>query len=288
MHPDTEAYLNGELKGEALRRFEAELSHNAALREEVELLRPVLRDLQQAALSQKIKTALQNQAKRRRMLLYISVVVFSIFIGLATVGWFYFGKQENPAPKVSSSSTSPSEATIRHIAPDLQDTASKVIQQPVAKNTPDNQPKAGQTSQYLAIAQQHYEVPSEFGNLRGPEAEEAFKEAKNAFSEKKYAEVLRLLEINALADSPEAQYLKAHVLFQQGKFKQSMRLFDAVAVNDKIRILHAPAKWYALLATLASGRSANAQTRLQEILSEQDPTYSSEAEKLAAALAQIK
>lgn len=283
MHPDTEAYLNGELKDKALEQFEVELSRNPALQEEVERLRPVLRDLKQAGLSRKIKAAIHTRKTQRRN--QRIGIILGVLLGLGCLGWFWFRLRENETKTLAPNFTEQPVNITKDTVPDLylQDQQRESPQKPVAENSLNEPRDITARRQYLAIAQRHYQQSSEFDPLRSGQ-QRKFEEARAAFLEKKYDEALKLIKGAEVNNSPEAQYLEAHILFYQSQFEQASRLFDAIATDPATGTDREPAEWYALLAMLAQGKIAIVETRLKKILADDQHTYYLLAKNLNAAL----
>jgi hypothetical protein len=115
MHPDIEAYLNGTLQGEALKQFEDALARDPALREEVDLLRPLLRDLRRANIARRVATAERNLAGKRRVRRILTILLCGLLLGLAGTWWLWKPGQEAAPPSVQP----PDNQLQQHSAPAL-------------------------------------------------------------------------------------------------------------------------------------------------------------------------
>lgn len=274
MNPDIEAYLNGALQGEALKQFEDALARDPALREEVEMLRPLLRDLRRMGIGRRVEAAGRNRTARR-WVRRIMVLLCSVLV-VAAVWWWGLQGQDKPSLPAVKTPVNPSHQAAP--SPALPDTSGEKSKLPVAGSPSNGLKTATKGAQYLAIATRHYEIPSEYAGTRNTQPRDSLSAAKIAFLDKKYADAWQMLGNDTAGVLTETRYLKGHILFAQKQFERSSEVFDALAANPASAYRDA-AEWYALLATIAQGKIAG--TRLQKILADEKHAYREKAEKLA-------
>ncbi|NUO02453.1 MAG: hypothetical protein HUU01_17755 [Saprospiraceae bacterium] len=106
MNPIVESYLEGELKGDELRQFEAELAVSPGLRKEVEEYGKIIRDLKRIALMNEIKAAgeivkAQEKRKKQRWMGYLIltslVVICAVSIRACQTRFSTAGKANSPS-----------------------------------------------------------------------------------------------------------------------------------------------------------------------------------------------
>ncbi len=94
---DVEAYLNGELHGEALDAFERELQQNPVLREELAQQRDIMNALQHIRRRERIADAAdQNRREHRQRRFVLGLTLLTLFGGLVLL-YFYWIRPASPA-----------------------------------------------------------------------------------------------------------------------------------------------------------------------------------------------
>ena len=132
MHVEIEAYLNGELQGKALEQFELELAQNPALREEVELMRPTVRDLRLAAIARRVEEAGLNRTAKRRAR-RIVVLSCSVLLGFGVFWWWSFGQSNPENPPRQEFQEPLINPPVQNVPPSTPEEYGNQITQPIAK-----------------------------------------------------------------------------------------------------------------------------------------------------------
>jgi hypothetical protein len=134
MAHDVEAYLNGELQGEALDAFERQLQRDPALRAELEQQRNILNALQQIRIRDRIADAAdQNRRDRVKRRLVLVLTVLTLLGGLLLLYCYCFpAAPSTPAQAPPTPPAQNNPASVPQQAPPLA--PSKNPRQPIAQN----------------------------------------------------------------------------------------------------------------------------------------------------------
>ncbi len=243
MHPDMEAYLNGELQGEALERFEVMLATDAALREEAELLRPVLRDLRLVAIERRVTEAERNHATRWRPW-WVWVLLGSVLLGGGIV-WRRWGHPLNrqPVPVMQPSLASGPDSV--ELSP--QENILPINGKPVAAITANKNADLRQL-----ILKKYYEVPIVLLAERSATDSSIDAQILYFFQQKKYIDAIQRLNRTDSTDLP-TDYIRAHIYFAQKRYPEAVQYFERMGKkNPDYRDV---CQWYALLSALVADPS---------------------------------
>lgn len=87
---DIEAYLAGDLNGQALRQFKKELKNNPAFAQEVALTRQLTEDMETIALRQDVREAVLNSTRPTNGMDFKWMGFLGVFILLAVYFFFFY------------------------------------------------------------------------------------------------------------------------------------------------------------------------------------------------------
>lgn len=266
MHPDIEAYLNGALQGEALKQFEDALARDPALREEVELLRPLLRDLRRANIARRVATAERNHADKRRVRRNLVILLCGLLLGLAGIWWLWKPGQEVAPPSLQS----PDNQLQQHSAPTL-DTPFQAQADTSSGSQDNGEDKKRQAKNedkkrlFAAVFKPYKDAALEPGD-RGSGDISAFEQFHIFYWEGQYQEALDVFESLQPFEKPVGNtlFIKANCLLALGRADEATALLEKIN-RDKSSRFGAEVEWYLALSYLSSGQISKTRTILQTL-----------------------
>jgi hypothetical protein len=136
-------------------------------------------------------------------------------------------------------------------------------------------------NRYLALAQAHYRAPDYAADLRGdePSGPDVLAPARQALAAHRPADALAALEQVPSAYQTDADYLRAHALFELKQYARSAAFFGQL--TGSLRYGEA-AQWYEILALLpgTAGDEAPIRNRLKKIADDEGHAFQGEAKRL--------
>jgi hypothetical protein len=199
--------------------------------------------------------------------------ILSIFLLLLLLaGGIFFWQKTPPAPVVPPPVDTP--VPNQPPAPVQEDKGkNQAVPPPPIAEVPKSKPSVRQ----LAMAA--YRPPDGLTQTRGTTTSDTLALAYTAFSEKKYAQVVRLLTTLPEDDPQEALSLRAHAHFAATQYAAARRDFKDLETGGVFR---REAQWFGLLAYMATSTSDQAVWRktLQAIKDDLTHPYQPAAESL--------
>lgn len=278
MHADTEAYLNGELQGEALSHFEAELARNPNLREEVELLRPLVRDLRRAAITRKVEAAERNRRARRHMRLVVILLSIMLLIGLLGIWWWRQGSakksQQQPLNFQQDTLLPADEKPVQQQADLPVKPENNNLLKTNRKKNPDN---ARLFAAWFRPYQSETLEPSSRGHVELSPSEQF----QSLYWQNNYRDALAAFENlgPSAKNNDNLLFLRANCLLAAGQANEAATLLEGIVQRDRSRF-KAEAKWYLALSYLKMGKTSETRNLLRSIATEPGAARQPDAEKL--------
>jgi hypothetical protein len=285
MNPEIEEYLNGELSGSDLADFEKKLAKDAQLRAEVAQMRPVLLQLRRANIAQKVDNATQKYHYNRRAK-RVMVLSCAVLFSAGTYLWYNRSEAPKETPhKLPQNETKPMPPVFEEkkspIIEEEKPNSNQVLKQEQAAKTPNklSSPTPNEIPQVdrqlIAYAKELYKIPSEYEVLRGNSENIEFKEVKIALIESRFQDGLSMLNRLDVMNVAEYSFLRAHLLYGKGDYKEAYQIFSALANNNKYPEWRDNAEWYQLLSGIAANQlpKANLKAMLDKIITEPNHAF---------------
>ncbi|MEO6038072.1 MAG: hypothetical protein ABIQ93_06635 [Saprospiraceae bacterium] len=188
--------------------------------------------------------------------------------------WWFWPKAKNQAPQQQPSPVEQPAPVPVIPAPESPQQGQTV---PIAQKPSGNR--------YLALAQSSYLAPNFSADIRGnaPLSQDALNKARQALASHRPAAALDALQQAPAEYETDADYLRAHALFEWKKFAQSAVVFGKL--RESVRYGEA-AQWYAILAMLPDyeHRKVAIMPALKKIATDENHTYQQEAKRLVREL----
>ena len=249
------AYLDDTLSEERRRVLSAALVNDGALRQRLEGIRMQRADYRtrMAAWGPPGGPAELGPSIPRPKKRWVAVVGIGVLL-IAALGWLMYHR---PSPYVPTPPTPVAPPPPIAVPPDLAE--------PPKREAPTTAPPASHTVRPLAVAA--YRVPADWqtGQRGDPSGSvTALDSVARYLGERRAAAADRLLR--TLPDSLQATWIgqqyRAHVAFQRGRFRESARLFDALAATAPGTSRDA-AEWFGTLAKIAASDALDAPLRMR-------------------------
>ena len=287
-------YLLGNLTASQKAILEAELIQNEALKEEVELMRNVLKGIEakgdadfrqnltqiEIGLEEESFFDTQNTDSQINIKKKINIFSMPIFhyavaatlLGFGLIYWFFIQQNSSPNNIASTKSTENNstqtqvENAILPIEKNIElPTEIPPISKPKATPPPehfdvltDQNVKAGVGKlAYLALAEANYTMPS-FAGGRGEKelVEQLIDSAATHLRKKEFAKAIEVLENDIFNenDVTKSKTMRGHAFFGLKNYKASLALFQAVC-DSKIMPYSEDSEYYLLLCYLTQYRN---------------------------------
>jgi tetratricopeptide (TPR) repeat protein len=261
MHPELEAYLNGELQGEALEQFEAALATDPALRDEAEMLRPLVRDLRRAGITHRVETAERRRLARRRARRIAIVVVCGVLLCLGGIWRLWKPGQQHDPPTLQQpepQGQKPSNPTI-NTSPQQQADAV-----PAPKNNKDV--KKNPTKQLFAAWFKPYKDEKMEPVYRGNSDLTPYERFHIFYWDGQYRDALNTFEsLQPFEKSNDnTLFVRANCLLALNRADEAAALLEKISHNKRSRF-GAESEWYLALTYLNSGQIPAARALLQTL-----------------------
>jgi len=289
LYDQIEAFLNGQLAGDARESMLKALAEDPELARELELRRLEF-EVSESLIAQRIRDQLRGLRspespppvpgrKFRRLLYWIAAM-----LSIAAIGVYW--RQTHTIPTAPNPVQAPGHTP--PVQPDVPASSGPQANQDGTKSERKNTPENKAARRHLALATGLYRRP-DLETLRSaaPAANDACDLALAAWEKQDYAAVIAALQ-NFSDKDPKwmrALTLRAHAQFNLKRFAAASQSFSTIA-ESKIMPWSEEADWYALLAMLADGKADTAAflAQLNGVLADPGHPYFEQAKALKGRL----